>query len=267
MPTFHLENDRLFFEIEEGNPAVGRDCEAIVFLHSLGTDHRLWKYQFSALKDQAPLLIAPDCRGHGQSTWSGNITLQKWVEDIYSIIDSLNISKVVLCGVSMGGVQAMAFAEAHPERVSRLILADTFAQIDVNLIDEKVRLTGGVAMEQGMEKFAETYLDATLSMSASSMQIRKDLHQAISDMDVAAYHASAKACFSADVLEGLSDLRIPTLVLIGDDDQKTPMPMSKKIVKALPGAKLSVVPAARHLANVDNPDTFNQLIIDFLKSQ
>jgi 3-oxoadipate enol-lactonase len=256
-------NDQLFYHIQQGSKKT-TNVDGIVFLHSLGTDHRLWKYQFEALRDQAPVLVALDARGHGKSTWNSGIDLELWVEDISVVLDSLKLNKVILCGISMGGVEAMAFAQRYPERVSGLILADTFAKIDPSQVGNKIKLTGGVAKEQGMTLYADTYLDQTLSTSPRALAIREDLHCAIAGMDAEAYYQSAEACFSADVESGLEQLHIPALVMIGDDDQKTPIGLSQTIADKIAGSALRVVPQARHLSNVDNPDEFNQCVKDFL---
>jgi 3-oxoadipate enol-lactonase len=81
--------------------------EGIVFLHSLGTDHQIWKYQFDELKGKERLLIAPDARGHGKSTRNAGISLDLWVNDILQLIDSLGLRKVIICGASMGGFRGL----------------------------------------------------------------------------------------------------------------------------------------------------------------
>jgi 3-oxoadipate enol-lactonase len=265
--TFVQHNhDRIFYHIHQGSSTITGGYDAIVFLHSLGTDHSLWKYQFESLKEQEPLLIAFDTRGHGKSTCTDGINLDLWVEDILVVLDSLHLNKVILCGISMGGVEAMAFAQRYPERVGGLILADTFAKIDPSQVSNKIKLTGGTAKEQGMSVYADTYLDQTLSSSTKAQQIRADLRRAIAEMDADAYYASAETCFSTDVESGLDRLHIPTLVMIGDDDQKSPIGLSETIAHKMAGSMLRVVPQARHLANVDNPDEFNRYLKDFLAS-
>jgi 3-oxoadipate enol-lactonase len=264
MPFLKSDRESLFFYYHTENLNTTGAIEGIVFLHSLGTDHRMWKYQLEDLKGKRWVLIAPDARGHGKSSWNTGISLNLWVNDILQLIDFLGLQRVIICGVSMGGVQALAFAQRYPNRVSGLVLADTFARIEPEVVPKKIRLTAGIAKERGMEKYANQYLDLTLSYSNTAQAIREVLRKSIAEMELEAYQESVQACFSVNLERGLKDLNIPALVLIGEDDQKTPISYSKVIAEGIPESKLRIVPRACHLANVDQPKEFNHLLKEFL---
>jgi pimeloyl-ACP methyl ester carboxylesterase len=266
MAFLEAGNNRLYYQVEaRGKGAGAGSVPGVLFLHSLGADHRLWRYQLEGLRDQAKCLVATDLRGHGRSTYNGGISLDLAAEDILALIDALGVRKVSLCGVSLGGVEALVFAQRYPERVSGLVLSNTFARLDPDVAAEKIRLTAGIATEQGMERYADTYLDSTLSPSRTAQAIREDVRRAIAAMELGAYREWAQACFEADVEAGLGTIRAPTLVLSGDNDQKVPLQYSQLIADRIPQARLRTVPNAAHLSNVDNPEVFNRLVAELLE--
>jgi 3-oxoadipate enol-lactonase len=258
MPYLKIGKNDIYYHFEIGDPD-----KVMLLLHSLGTNHSLWKYQIDYFSKKGYTVIAPDARGHGKSSCYYNVSVDQWVSDLVSILDHLKIEKAFVCGVSMGGVEAMALAIKHPERIQGLVLADTFAKIVPEAVPEKIRLTAGVARLQGMEEYADTYLDNTLSDSPSALEIRNSLRQAIAGMDVEDYVSSAVTCFSADLEEQLPIISVPTLVIIGEDDFKTPIDLSDAIASKIPNAKLQIIPKGRHLSNVDEPVFFNKLVYEY----
>ncbi|MDN4076039.1 alpha/beta fold hydrolase [Fictibacillus terranigra] len=262
MPYLRIESEEIYYHLESGE-----SDKTIVLLHSLGTDHRIWKYQVEAFSEKGYNVIVPDIRGHGKSSCHNGVSVDHWVTDLLHLLDHLKIEKSILCGVSMGGVMAIAFTLKYPERVQNLILADTFAKISPSSVSEKIELTAGVAKEQGMDQYADTYLDSTLSNSPSAKAIRHSLRQAISEMPLCIYESSAESCFRVNLEEQLSRIAVPSLVLIGEEDFKTPIRLSKLIVSKIPKAELRIIPKGRHLSNVDEPDYFNRSVIEFLNIQ
>lgn len=109
MPFLKTDKESLFYHHQTENLNTTGTHEGIVFLHSLGTDHQIWKYQLEDLDGMGRLLIAPDARGHGKSTWNTGISLDLWVDDILQLIEFLGLQKVVICGVSMGGGSGTCF--------------------------------------------------------------------------------------------------------------------------------------------------------------
>src|SRR5690606_20582878 len=114
VPAAATQPELAYLDIGDGPP--------ILLLHSLGTDHRLWTPQLTPLADDFRV-VAPDSRGHGGSGWTGELDLDDWTDDLARVLDHLDLAQVALVGVSMGGVQALAFALRHPRRVRALVLA------------------------------------------------------------------------------------------------------------------------------------------------
>jgi 3-oxoadipate enol-lactonase len=160
-------------------------------------------------------------------------------------------------------VQALAYAQAHPERVTSLVLADTFAGLDPQVAETKIAgITAAVAAE-GMAAYAERYLAETFVGPVPAAR-REQVRRAIAGVPAEAYLASTEVCFRADTSAGLAGITAPTLVLIGEHDRKTPLSLSQEICRGIPGAELVQIPGAGHLANVENPEAFTGALLDFL---
>lgn len=238
------------------------DQEVVVLLHSLGTDHHLWDQQVAVLAERYQVL-APDSAGHGGQRSEQPITLEAWVESLHAIIAPLN-QPVHLVGLSMGGVQAIAFAARHPDRVRSLVLADTFAAINANTAETKIAGIRESIEGAGMEAYAKQYLQDTLTTTVAPA-VSAALHAAISAVSADDYIQSAEATFRADLLHVLEHIDAPTLVVIGDRDIKTPLSLSETLVEHIADARLATVPEAGHLSNIDAPQAFNKTLLDFIE--
>lgn len=239
-----------------------RDDHAVVLLHSLGTDHRLWRHQIKALSSQHRI-IAPDSRGHGASGWAAGLTMRDWTDDLGRILDHAGVRDVVLAGISMGGVQAMAYATDHPERVRGLVIADSFAELAPDVATAKITGLAHRARAGTMAALADFYVDSTFVVDPRPGGA-EDVRQAIAGMRPEAYVASTETCFGATLDGSLSEIDVPALVLWGELDEKTPRQLSERIADAVPKASLETIPAAGHLSNVENPDGFTRLLADFV---
>jgi 3-oxoadipate enol-lactonase len=234
---------------------------AVVLLHSLGTDHRLWDAQIDGLRDSA-VVIAPDARGHGASEWRDGIDRARWAADLLAVLDDAGVAHALVCGLSMGGLEALAFVAAHPERVTGLMLAATFAYTGTpEAISAKLDLTAGAAQRAGMERFADEYLDGTLTPMARAGNMRAVLLDAIASMEPAAYAAAAEACFTSDVRDGyIAAAGVPTAIVVGSEDRKVAPELTQSLVEGISSATYEVIHGAAHLANVDAPAAFTGLV-------
>lgn len=234
--------------------------EVVVLLHSLGTDRRLWHPQATALSGRYRV-ITPDSRGHGDTAWRGPLRLSDWVTDLHAELAPVS-RKVHLVGLSMGGVQAVAYAERHPDRVCSLVLANTFAGLAPEIADRRMEAISRALPEQGMAGYAETYLKETLTRPLASAD-RAMLYDAIASVSPEAYLASAEATFRVDNTSRLTGIDVPTLVLAGADDNKTPLPLLRELEQGIHGATLRVIPRAGHLSNIENPEAFTEALTTF----
>lgn len=269
MLYFQLGSEKLFCGFYHFRFQPASDFQLgfpVTLLHSLGTDHRLWKYQIPAFSKFTDCILAPDSRGHGLSTYNTNIGLNEWVEDTKALLDRLDIQSTVLCGVSLGGVEALAFALSYPERVRALVVADTFSSVPKEQVESKIQATAGLAEKEGMHVYANSYLNVTITGSETAQKIRPELYSAIAEMSLDVYKKSAEVCFRVDLDTKLAKIQVPTLVLIGEQDFKTPIDMAQKLVGSIKNSRLEIVPSAGHLSNIDNPNDFNSKVEAFLRT-
>jgi pimeloyl-ACP methyl ester carboxylesterase len=242
----------------------GTALAPVVLLHSIGTDRRIWEQQVAPLSAGYRLLL-PDSRGHGRSGWTegDDLAVGDWVDDLDSVLDDAGVGAVSVVGLSMGGVQALAYALARPERVRGLVLADTFAELDAETARTKVTSLVGQA-RAGMAAFAGEYLRQTLTGDRVTARVRTALRDAISKVPVEAYVASARACFGVRLRARLGDVRPRTLVLWGALDSKTPRSLSDELAAGIPDARFEDIPEAGHLSPVENPSAFTDALTRFL---
>lgn len=234
------------------------DRPVVLLLHSLGTDSRLWRHQVEALAGRYEVL-APNALGHGQSTWNGPITVNDWVKDLYETVGGRAVHVV---GLSMGGIQAAAFAAEHPELVRSLTLANSFARLPSDVADARIHDCTEAINRSGMAAYADLYLEQTLTLPLDDSD-RQLLRDGIASMPPQAYLASATATFRCDVLDQLPHISCPTLVITGERDAKVPHERTQEILGALGHAEHQVI-SAGHLSCIENPDSFTSIVTSFI---
>lgn len=236
----------------------------VVLLHSLGASGAAWEGVIEELGSAYSLLVQ-DLRGHGRSAPAGVADVAEWAADLERVLGHAGIrpeQRFALVGVSLGGIQAMAFAATRPERVSELVVADSFAALPPEVAAQRIATQVEQASLLPMPEVAQRYIAATFADRESrGATIIRD---ALAGMDPDSYAAAVRTCFGADVRHLLADITAPTLVLCGDRDDKTPLPLSESIVAGIAGSRLAIVPDAGHLAPLDNPVAFARLVAGFL---
>ncbi|OZM79285.1 alpha/beta fold hydrolase [Pseudonocardia sp. MH-G8] len=232
----------------------------VVLLHSLGTDHGLWEAQVPALQAAGYDVLAPDSAGHGGDRGPGPRDLTDWVDEVDAAVPA---DGAHLVGLSMGGVQALAYALAHPDRIRSLVLANTFAELDTAVAETKIAGIVSAVGEQGMPAYALTYLRDTLTVDLEPER-RERLRASIAAVAAPAYLASARTCFRVGLRDRLPEVSAPTLVVAGADDRKTPLPLAETLRDGIGGARLVSVRDAGHLSCVEAPEAFTAAVLDFL---
>jgi pimeloyl-ACP methyl ester carboxylesterase len=232
----------------------------MVVLHSLGADGHMWDGCLPHLTGTHRVVV-PDCRGHGSSGVSSKVSIDQWVDDLHDVFESAGAAPAVLVGVSLGGIQAIAFAAEHPELVSALVVADTFVALPTDVADSKIRNLGGQAAVLPMSAVAEQYVADTFQEPYPDGA--DAVRRALSQMDADSYVAAVDACFGVQIADRLAHVSAPTLVLWGDRDAKTPRPLNEEIAAGIDGSRFAVVPDAGHLSNIDNPAAFSAAVAAF----
>ena len=233
--------------------------------HSLSCDLSMWQPQLAAL-EQRFTVLRYDTRGHGQSDApAGAYTFDQLSDDVIGLLDALKIGRTHFCGLSMGGMIGQHLALKAPQRLDRLVLADTTSRMPAEarpLWAERIR----IAAEQGMEAHVEPTLARwfTEPYRAAHAEAMARIGALIRRTPVAGYAGCAHAIAGIDLTGRLHGITAPTLVIVGSEDVGTPPAMSEVIAAAIPGARLAVIPDASHLSNIEQAEAFNGLLLDFL---
>jgi len=240
--------------------AGGGEATPIVFLHGVGSDKSVWRPQL-AFFGQSRRSVAFDYPGYGDSDPAPEgTTRDDYASAIISAMHEIGIDRAHVCGLSLGGVVAIAMAHADDSRCASLILTDTFAKHpDGEAIYER-----GVAGSSELRAVAEARVDILLAQPADPA-VRSDVVETMAGIDPAAYRIGAEAVWLADQRDRAHDIRMPTLVLCGTEDRITPAALSRELTHLIPGSRYERIEGAGHLGNIERPDEFNTLVNAFIR--
>ena len=236
--------------------------EPLVFIHGLGGKADSWRLQMEALSNNYRVL-AMDLRGHGQSGYRADepICIPAFADDVVALLTKLGLDQAHICGLSLGGMIALEiFARCAP-KVKSLIMADTTAffqppQAREELLGHFDRLV--------MASWAALLAGRILRCEAPA-ELRQEVIQMLAANRRALYRAGLVATFDSDYRRVLPLIDLPTLILVGEEDQATPIGYAEFLQANIRGSVLQVIPQAAHLANLENPAAFNRQLSTHLK--
>ena len=241
----------------------------VVLLHAFPLNRKMWRPQVEALANRCRV-ITPDFRGHGESgTAAEDSTMERLADDVRGLLDALGLERVVLGGLSMGGYVAFAFYRRWPERVVALILADTRAASDTEEGRTARFETAALAEREGSAAIAERMLPKLLAPVTHERKpevvaaVREMILEASPAGIAGALRGMAVRTASCDLLPQIKYL---TLILVGEQDVLTPPADSEAMAKEIPHSRLVKIPDAGHLSNLEQPERFNQALLEFLQA-
>ncbi len=251
MASVRLSGIEIDYEASGSGPAV-------LLSHGYSATRRMWDGQHRALADRYRV-ISWSMRGHGKTEspadpaqYSAELT----VADMRGLLRHLGVERAVVGGLSLGGDVSLAFYLEHPEIVRALVVCDS----GPGYRNAEARAAWN---QRAHERAAELEARGLDALSGRSREMRES----------ASYHRSAQGLTHAArgmlaqkdsrVIDGLPTIRVPTLIVVGDQDQPFLAP-SEYMAKKIPGARLEVIPGAGHSANLDQPEVFNRVLLDFL---
>lgn len=249
----------------EGNGLRTSGAPCVTLAHSLATDLTLWD-ELAAVLAQRFTVLRYDARGHGQtSAPEGPYDFPTLVADLVGLLDALQIERTHFVGLSMGGMLGQHFALAAPQQLDKLVLASTTSHTPPEggkLWDERI----ATARTQGMAAHVEPTLARwfTAAYRAAHPDVMARIGTLIAATPVAGFAGWGGAICTLDITRQLNAVRAPTLVVVGADDPGTPPALSQTIAAAIPGARLAIVPNASHQLAIEQAQTFNQLLTQFL---
>lgn len=243
----------------------GGSGDAVVLHHAIGCDHRMWDDLASSLAPRFRV-VTLDARGHGASPVPPRpYTLEAMADDVRALLDELGIRRAHWVGLSMGGMVGQAFALAHGDRLGRLVLANTTSsygpggretwQARAKLVEE-----GGLAAIR--DAVAQRYFSDNYRRQHPE-NVTKFMARFL-ETPVEGYLGCCDAIAELDYSASLPKVRARTLVIAGGADVGTPPAMSEAMARAIPGARLQVLPGAAHLSAVEQPRDFGAVVSTFL---
>ena len=264
MPSARIGSIELYYE-EQGQGLP------IVFAHGFTGSHADWASPMAALS-QRFRVVAMDHRGHGRSqapSSPSDYSASIMAHDIRSLLEHLGIEECCLVGHSMGGFMALELVLNHPEMVRALVLVDTssggfgraagFEELQAKLDD--------LARKEGMDAAFE-YMAAHNEMVRARFErhpeLREDSRQKMLQTSVDGYihtwHAIAQW---PPVTARLSEIRVPTLIFLGEEDTPFERP-SEVLREGIAGSKLVLIPGSGHCPHEEAPEAFNRVLLEFL---
>jgi 3-oxoadipate enol-lactonase len=240
---------------------------AILFLHAFPLGLVMWDDQARALSSTHQV-VRFDARGFGGSPpGEALLTMERVADDAAALLDHLEVSQAVVCGLSMGGYGAFAMVRRHPDRLRGLVLGDTRAGADTEDLRrlrseqaEKVRREGSGAIA---DAFLPRLVGETTRKERPALVSRlREIIGANPPRGIA--DALAGLAARGDSTPTLREVRVPTLLLWGAEDVLSPLAEAEKIKDGIPGSRLELIPRAGHLSNMENPEPWNAALRAFL---
>lgn len=257
-----LDDRRVHYDL--AGPA---HAPVVCFTHSLSSDGGMWTEQLVPLLGAGYRVLRLDMRGHGGSQpVTGDYTMEDLVSDVVRSLDVLELKRVHYIGLSIGGMIGQGFALAHPERLISAMLCDTQPGTPPGSTaswDERkaiVRKTGG------LKTLADATMDRwfTPSFKAANPARWREIRDTIVGTSAPGFLGCAAAIQNFDYEKRLPTVRVPTLVVCGDDDPGTPPDRNRLIASLIPGGRYEEIAQARHLPNVERPEQFNRIMMSWL---
>lgn len=233
----------------------------LVLSNSLGTDHSLWDFQLAAFGRERAVWRY-DTRGHGGSDKPrGDYSIERLGKDLVTVIDATGVGRVDLCGVSIGGMTALWVALHAPDRVRRVVLANTAARIG-DAAMWTARIT--TVRTEGLAALADATMTRwfTPEFRAARPEVVARFHSTIARSDPDGYAGCCAALRDADLRALAPQVACPTLVVTGRHDPATPPAQGEWLAGQIAVARLAELDAA-HLANVERADDFNEAVLNF----
>ena len=240
----------------------------VVMCHSLACSMVMWKPQLEVLEPHFRVLRC-DMRGHGDSdATEGAYTLELLAADVIGLLDALKIDRVHFVGLSIGGMIGQCLALNHPQRFQSLTLCDTSPLLPDEakpLFQERMDLAQSGGMQALVEGTIERWF--TPPYRAQDLPEVDLIRKQILATSVTGFNGCSHAIMGLNYLDRLSEIKLPTLIIVGEDDPGTPVEASEAIHEQIPHSKLVVLPSAAHLSNIEQADAFNSHLLSFLQEQ
>lgn len=241
----------------------------MVLVHGFCGARSIWQLQVSELA-RSHMVIAVDLRGHGDSDkpqGSDQYSIGVCADDLNGLLERLGIPSAVFMGQSMGTLVCQQLSLAHPERVRALVLAGALAGSPPagTIVGPWVERIVEEIEAKGLGEYLKTIVPFWFSPGFDPAVISSFTR----DCFKAAQHAAVAFCRAVSgfsIRDKLSAIRVPTLIVVGEKDGRTPVEEAEYINRRIPDAWLKIIKGAGHMANVEKPEEFNRAVSAFLRA-
>lgn len=253
---------------DDHGPVTG---PVVLLIHGHPFNRTLWTPQSRALAAAGYRVIVPDLRGYGASDVTpGKVYLSDFADDLIGLLDLLTVDQAVIGGVSMGGQIAMETHRRYAGRIRALILSDTSALPETPEGKTWRNHLADRLLAEGMAGYADDVIDkmlATYNVTALPAVAAHVLGMMRATDPRGAAAALRGRAERPDYRDTLAAARCPVLVVVGADDVYTPVADAEAISRLAPRSVLSVIDGAGHLPGAEQPERFNRVLLDFLRTQ
>jgi len=243
--------------------------DPMIFLHADTLDSRQWEEQFKYFSRKYQV-IRYDMRGFGRSDIPTNEPYS-FSEDLNQLMKALSLQKAHLVGLSLGGAEILNFALAHPQKVLSLVLVDSGIHGDEfeQSFKDSVKVVIDLAKMGELAKARHTWSNLSFfDVSRGNSQVWSQVEQMINDTSCYRWYGDNQPITSKPpAVERLSEIHIPTLIIVGEHDVSDFQRKAQLLHKGIHDSKFTVVPNAGHLSNMDNSDVFNLAVDTFLQNK
>lgn len=240
-----------------------KDRPAIVFSNSLGTDFRSWD-KVVDLIGSGFRVVRYDKRGHGLSDApAAPYVMDDHIGDLEALMDHLDLRDTILVGLSVGGLIAQGLNQRRPDLMKAIVLCDTAARIgSLDMWSARI----AAIEENGLDAVSGGILERWFTKGFRDTQPEFSAWRAmLTRTPVAGYLGTCAAIRDTDFTDRAGDIKVPVLVICGEEDGATPPALVKATAEAIPGARYREIKAAGHLPGIEQPDIFWGHIDEFLK--
>jgi 3-oxoadipate enol-lactonase len=240
----------------------------LVFVHGYPLNRRIWQPQLEGLSGEVRV-IAPDLRGHGESTATPPpYSMDSHADDLHSLLQKLELPlPIVLCGLSMGGYVSLAYIRRYPQDIAGLILTATRAAADSSEGRQNREKAIRLAEGQGAAAIADGMLAKLLAPGTYEANTRlvEETYQIMLQTSLAGIVGDLMGMKDRpDSTPLLEHIHQPVLIIHGADDQIIPVAEARGMQAALPDAELVIIGEAGHLVNLEQPEQFNAAVTQWL---
>jgi 3-oxoadipate enol-lactonase len=261
MPYYMSRGLKLHFESLGDGPPV-------LLVHGFTNYGLVWTPQAVALAHSGFRVLMPDLAGHGLSdVVEQETTVSELATDMVTLLDTLGIDRIAVCGLSLGGMIAQQIVVDHPNRISAMLVANSRAEN----VGMRPAVEGWITEFEGkggpLARLEKTYPNLTNERfrSGPAGEATLELWRLVLSRVAGRSLANvARGMMNFDVTEKLPDVRIPTLVVTGTEDKLIPPDLSRRTAELVPGATFEIIPGAGHISSMDSAVAFNRILFGFL---